>query len=308
LSSARDRGRRVILGHPSSFWLGLILNGIAIAGVYALFGAGLTMIFGAARIMNFAQGDVFMIGGYACFFCMTSLHLSYWLSLPLVALGLGLVGLVGSQTIFRRITASDRSLEIGIVMTLGLSLVLEEGALKLLGAQQRTPTWSMIYSTITVGGVTIQTLRAVALVLAVVILAALGWFLRFTRAGLAIRAIPQNRALASVMGIQQQRINAFAIGIGCALSGLAGATVAPYYGAYPTMGASFVFIGFAILFMGGSTSVLGTIVAAVLVGVTTSLLAGAVSSAAAAMAPLAVMALVLLVRPNGLFGARLRLS
>jgi branched-chain amino acid transport system permease protein len=295
-----------MLGHPAAFWLGLVVSGIAAGGIYALFGSGLSMIFGAARIMNFAQGDIFMIGGYAAVFFMSVAHLSYWLTLPLVTLVLGAVGIGLSRTLFRRVSRSQRALEIGIVMTVGLSIVLEAGALQLLGGTVRTPDESLAMAHITIGGVTIQALSGVTLVLAAVVLAALGAFLRYTKTGLAIRAFPQNRQLAAVLGLPEPRVSACAIGIGCGLSGLAGAAVAPYYGVYPTMGSAFIFVGLAILFMGGLTSVLGTVIAALIVGVATSLLAGGVSATAAAIAPLAVLAVALMLRPDGLLGARAR--
>jgi branched-chain amino acid transport system permease protein len=296
----------VLLGHPVAFWLGLIVTGIATGGLYALFSSGLSMIFGAAQIMNFAQGDIFMAGGYAAVFFMSVLHLSYWLALPLATLALGVAGIVASQTLFRRIGRGQRSLEMGIVMTVGLSIVLEAGALQLLGGTVRIPDTWLAQSRFTVGGVTIQSISGVALILAVAVLAALGAFLRYTKVGLAIRAFPQDRQLAVVLGLPEGYVRGCAIGIGCALSGLAGATVAPYYGVYPTMGSTFIFVGLAVLFMGGLTSVLGTVVAALIVGVATSLLAGGVSATAAAIAPLAVLAVVLMVRPEGLLGARVR--
>lgn len=296
----------MILGYPPAFWLGLVVAGVALGGLYALFGAGLTLIFGAARIMNFAQGDLFMVGGYVAVLVSTTLRLGFWPSLVITPIVLGLLGLVLNSTLFARITRDERSLEIGIVMTLGLSIVLQEGALQLFGSTARRPSADIGIPDLHLGGVTVEGVRLVALGLAAVALSALWWFLTRTRAGLAVRAMPQNRDLAATLGIRTDRVNAYAIGIGTALSGLAAAAIAPSYGVYPSMGAGFGFVAFAIVFMGGLTSVAGSVVAALVVGVTTQLVAGAWSATAADAIPLIIMALVVLLRPQGLFGKAAR--
>ncbi|MFF5179782.1 branched-chain amino acid ABC transporter permease [Micromonospora sp. NPDC000316] len=296
----------MLLGYPPAFWLGLVVSGVALGGLYALFGSGLTLIFGAAKIMNFAQGEFFMVGGYVAVFSAVSLGLGFWPTLAVTTAALGLLGLGLNATIFRRVTQNARSLEIGIVMTLGLSLVLQEGALQLFGSTARRPVADVGVPDLRLGGVTIEGVRLVSLGLAVIALAGLGWFLTRTRAGLAVRAMPQNRELAATLGIRTSRVNGYAIGIGTALSGLAAAAVAPYYGVYPSMGAGFGFVAFAIVFMGGLTSVAGSVVAALIVGVVTSLVGGAISATAASAIPLIIMALVVLVRPQGLFGRAAR--
>lgn len=295
-----------MLGYDLSFWLGLVVSGVTLGGVYALFGTGLTMVFGAARIMNFAQGELFMVGGYVAWFCSTTLQANFWVTLVLVTVTLGVLGVVLNWTLFRRVTRNPRSLEIGIVMTLGLSIILQEGALSLGGIQSRRPAdplggWSM-----DIGGVTIQGVRLIALGLSVLVLFSLWLILQRTRVGLAIRGVPANRNLARTLGIPEGRINMFALGLGSALSGLAAASIAPFFGVFPSMGSGFIYIGFAILFMGGMTSIGGTALSAVLVGVAISIMGGVVSAAAASVAPLAVMALVVLVRPQGLLGREFR--
>jgi branched-chain amino acid transport system permease protein len=280
----------VLFGYSLAFWLGLVVSGITLGALYALFGSGLTLVFGAAKIMNFAQGDLFMVGGYVAVFCTSELGLGFWPTLLVSAAALGLLGLLLNATIFRRITRDSRSLEIGIVMTLGLSLVLQEGALQLFGSTARRPDVGVGVPDLRLGGVTIEGIRLVSVALAAVALGLLGWFLTRTRAGLAVRAMPQNRELAATLGIRTGRINGYAIGIGTALSGFAAAAVAPYYGVFPSMGAGFGFVAFAIVFMGGLTSVAG----------------GAVSATAASAVPLVIMALVVLLRPQGLFGKSAR--
>jgi branched-subunit amino acid ABC-type transport system permease component len=296
----------VILGYSAAFWAGLIVAGITLGGIYALFSSGLTMIFGAAQVMNFAQGEFFMIGGYVTWFLTSTLRFSFWLALPVVAVVLGLFGAAMSATVFARIARSSRAQEIGLVLTLGLSVVFQQGATSFFGDTPRTPAYSLAQPHITIGGVTIQDLRLVALALALAALGALGWFMSRTRLGLAIRGTPLNRELARTLGIPARTVTMWAIAIGTAMSGLAAAAIAPFYGVYPTMGSAFLFTGFAILFIGGMTNVFGTLVAALAVGVVTSVAGGVLSATAASIAPLAVMAAAALLRPNGVFGTESR--
>jgi branched-chain amino acid transport system permease protein len=295
-----------MFGYELEFWLGLVVSGVSLGGVYALFGTGLTMVFGAARIMNFAQGELFMLGGYVAWFCSATLGANFWITLIIVTLTLGMVGMLLNWALFRRVTRNPRSLEIGIVMTLGLSMVLQESALLLGGIQSRRPTDPLAGWGIDIGGVTIQGVRLVALGLAVVVLCSLWLTLRHSRIGLAILGVPANRDLARTLGIPEGRINMIALALGSALSGLAAASIAPFFGVYPSMGAGFIYIGFAILFMGGMTSIVGTAIAAMIVGIAIAIMGGVVSAAAANVAPLAVVATVVLFRPHGLFGKESR--
>ena len=293
----------MIFGYSAGFWGGLIVDGITLGGVYALFSSGLTMIFGAAQVMNFAQGEFFMFGGYVAWFLITTLHFSFWLALPVVAIILGLFGALISVTMFARIAQGPRTQEIGLVLTLGLSVVFQQGATSFFGVTPRVPAYHLAQAHITIGGVAIQDLRLVTLGLALVALGVLGWFMSKTRLGLAIRGTPLNRELARTLGVPSRAVTMSAIAIGTALSGLAAAAISPFYGVYPTMGSAFLFTGFAILFMGGMTNVLGTLVAALAVGVVTSVAGGVISATAASVAPLAVMAAASLLRPNGVFGS-----
>jgi branched-chain amino acid transport system permease protein len=298
----------MVLGYAPSFWLGLLVAGIALGGIYALFSSGLTMIFGAAQVMNFAQGELFMIGGYLLWFFTGTAGIPFGLSLPLVAVVMAGVGVLLGSTLLARAVRSARAQEISLVLTLGLSVVLRELAQAWFGNVPKTPSYAMAGPHVSIGGISIQSLRFLSLALAIVLLTGLWWFMSRTRIGLAVRAMPQNRDLARTVGIPARRVTVLAIALGSALSGIAGASIAPYYGVFPNMGAAFLFTGFAILFIGGMTNVAGTLVASLAVGVVTSVAGGVVSATAASIAPLAVMAVATLLRPDGVFGTRSRLT
>ncbi|WP_353807613.1 branched-chain amino acid ABC transporter permease [Agromyces sp. SYSU T00194] len=295
-----------MFGYEPDFYLGLLIAGITLGGVYALFGSGLTMIFGAAKLMNFAQGEIFMIGGYVAWLLIGAAGFAFGPALVVTTIALAVIGLLLATTLFRRITSDARSLEVGLVLTLGLSILLQNAALQVFGPNAYYPDNPWGTDGVSIGGVQIPYIRMLAFGLAVVILGALGLFLRYTRIGLAIRGVPQNRDLAVLVGIPERRVNVVSIVLGFALSGIAGAAVSPFYGVFPNMGAGFIFIGFAILYMGGMTSVLGSVVAALIVGVLTSFTSGLISASAAAITPLALIAAVLLFKPEGLFGSKVR--
>jgi branched-chain amino acid transport system permease protein len=289
-----------MLGHPLIYWLGLIVNGLATGGTYALFAAGLTIIFGVVGILNFAQGEFFMVGGYLAFLFSATLGLGFWLALVLTTAAMFGLGVVSYYGLFKRLQNSSKALEVGLVTTLGLSIVLQNGAASLLGAVSKAPKNPYVGHNIVIGGVATSVLQLIALALALVVLGGLRLVLQRTRLGLAIRAVPQNREFASVVGISPGTVTRTSLAIGMALTGLAAAAIVPFYGVYPTMGVGFVFTGFAIVVIAGLGSIGGAVGVALIIGVVMSLAGGGFSAELEDAAPLLLMAVMLLVRPDGI--------
>jgi branched-chain amino acid transport system permease protein len=295
-----------MLGHPLNYWLGLIVNGLATGGTNALFAAGLTIIFGVVGILNFAQGEFFMLAGYLAYWYSATLGLGFWLGVVLTTVSMYGLGAMSYYGLFRRLQKSSRTLEVGLVTTLGLSLVLQNGALAVFGAESKAPNNELIAKSVDIGGVDTGVLQLITLGLAIVALGGLALAMRYTRIGLAMRAVPQNRDFAQVLGIPSSKITRTSIAVGMALTGLAAAAIVPFYGAFPTMGVGFVYTGFAIVVIAGLGSLSGSVAVALVIGIVMSIAGGIFSAQLEDAAPLVLMSVLLVWRPDGLSTSAVR--
>jgi len=285
-----------------NFLLQLLVNGVLLGVIYALIAMGLALIFGVLEIVNFAHGEMYMLGAVAAYFVTTKLAIGYWGSIALVTLAGACLGVA-----FYELLLAFVAFERGILLTLGVSMVLQNGALYLLTATPRMEITPYSYSSLVIGDVRVPLLRMFALALALAAFGVLYIVLRHTRTGKAMRGIAQNRAAALMVGIDTHAVSRLAVAIGIGLSGLAGAALAPVYSVHPTMGASFVFKAFAIVIIGGLGNLPGSAFAALLLGLLESVAGGFFAPTLVDSMAFAAMILVLLFKPEGLFGRGVRL-
>lgn len=284
--------------------LQLLINGLVLGVIYALIAMGLALIFGVLEIVNFAHGELYMLGATAAYFLTMSLGVGFWASVVLVTAGAFAVGIVFYEVLLRPFAGRD--FERSILLTLGLSMVLQNGAMFLLTATPRMETTPYTYRFLLLGEVRIPVLRLIALVLALVAFAAIYLILHHTRVGKAMRGVAQNRAAALMVGIDPRAAARLAVALGVGLSGLAGAALAPVYSVHPLMGFAFVFKAFAIIIIGGLGNIMGAAVAAVALGVVESVAGGFLPPAFVDAIAFVAMILILLFRPEGLFGRGVR--
>jgi len=284
--------------------LQLLINGLALGVIYALIAMGLALIFGVLEIVNFAHGELYMLAAMAAYFVTSDLHTGYWVSIVLVTAGGFCLGVVLYELLLAPV--AGRSFERSILLTLGLSMVLQNGAVFLLTTTPRMEITRYSYSTLVVGDLRLPVLRLNALGLALSAFAILYFVLHRTRSGKAMRGVAQNRAAALMVGIDPRAAARLAVAIGVGLSGLAGAALAPVYSVHPAMGFAFVFKAFAIIIIGGLGNVSGAALAAVMLGVLESLAGGFLPPAFVDALAFVLMILVLLLRPQGLFGRGVR--
>jgi len=287
-----------------SFYIQLLLNGIVIGVIYALIAMGLSLIFGVLEIVNFAHGEFYMLGAMLAYFLTMNAGLGYWptiLIVTVVAMSLGYV-------LYEALLVSLRgeSFERSILLTLGLSMVLQNGAIFLFTTTPKMVSSSLSYSNITAGGLRLPLSRLFALGLGLAAFGALYLILYYTRVGKAMRGVAQNRDAALMVGIDPRAVSRLAVAIGIGLSGLAGAALAPVYAVHPTMGFSFVFKAFAIIIIGGLGSISGAAIAAVALGILESLAGGFLPMVMVDALAFISMIAILLVRPQGLFGRGVR--
>ena len=287
-----------------SFLIQLLLNGLVIGVIYALVAMGLSLIFGVLEIVNFAHGEFYMLGAIGAYFLTTNLGLGYWPTVAVVTLGAACVGYVLYETLL--VSLRGESFERSILLTLGLSMVLQNGAVFLFTTTPKMLQTAQTYSNLVFGEVRVPVLRVYALGLGLTAFALLYAILYRTQVGKAMRGVAQNREAALMVGIDPRAISRLAVAIGIGLSGLAGAALAPIYAVHPLMGFSFVFKAFAIIIIGGLGNISGAAITAVALGILESLIGGFLPQVMVDGLAFAAMILILLVRPQGLFGRGVR--
>jgi branched-chain amino acid transport system permease protein len=280
------------------------VNGIVLGVIYALIAMGLSLIFGVLEIVNFAHGECYMLGAMLAYFLVANVHLGYWPMIAAVTLAVTALGVV----LYEALLASLRgeSFERSILLTLGVSMVLQNGAIFLWTTTPRMVVTEYAYSNVSFGGVRLALLRLFALGLAVAAFGALFAVLHGTRIGKAMRGVAQNRDAALMVGIDPRSVSRLATALGIGLAGLAGAALAPVYSAHPTMGFAFVFKAFAVIIIGGLGDVRGAAIAAVALGVLESFVAGFFPLVLVDALAFVGMIVFLLFRPQGLFGRGVR--
>ena len=287
-----------------SFLLQLLLGGIVVGVIYALVAMGLSLIFGVLEIVNFAHGEFYMLGAMAAFFLASGVGLGYWPTVLIVTVGAVCVGFVLYEALLG--TLQGEGFERSILLTLGLSMVLQNGAVYLFTMTPRMITNSLTYSNVIIGDLRVSEVRLYALGLGLAAFTALFVILHRTRIGKAMRGVSQNREAALMVGIDPRAVARLAVAIGIGLSGLAGAALAPVYAVHPVMGFAFVFKAFAIIIIGGLGNVAGAAIAAVTLGIVESLIGGFLPLVMVDALAFIAMILILLFRPNGLFGQGVR--
>jgi len=277
-----------------------ILSGILIGGVYALIGIGLTLIFGVMRVINFAQGELVMVGMYATFWVFVLLGVDPFVSVVLTMPALFLLGAVLQRSLINRVL--DALPQNQILLTIGIGLVLSNTAMLVFTSDYRILSTSYSSSSVALGAMRLSTPLIYCFLITAAITAALYWFLVKTDMGHAIRATAQDRDAAQLMGVNVRTMGVVAFGLGSALAGAAGALVAPIYYIYPQVGGAFTLKAFVVVVLGGMGSIIGATLGGVLIGVAESLSGTYIGSGWKDLCVYVIFLLVLLLKPSGLLG------
>lgn len=281
-------------------FLQLLVSGLLLGGIYVLISLGLTLVFGVMKIVNFAHGDFLMLAMFGAFFLFQLLGLNPYLSMFLIAPALFLLGLFIYKAIVGRTVS--RPPVVQIFAFIGLSVALQNLALVLFSADFRainTPLSSKVFH---LGPMHISLPLLVAFLVAGVITALLFLFLHYTYTGKAIRSASQDRFAATLMGVSNQKIYALTFAIGLGLLGIAGALLIPIYSVYPTVGEQFALIAFVVVVLGGLGSLPGAVAGGLLIGLIETLSSYFIAPSMKQLVYFCVFILILILRPNGLFG------
>ena len=278
-----------------------IANGIMLGSLYGLVAVGLALIFGVLGVPHFALGAHAMLGAYAVWFFSASLGLNYWLALASSAVVLALVGVVVHALVFRPM-ADGPGINM-FIAAFGVLLILQSLAVLMFGTryyQVRAP----IGGSIAIGGVFLTPQRLIVIVGTLLLFVGLHFFITRTRAGARIRAVADNPVGASVVGIEVRRVGLMTMAIGSALAGIAGGLIAPIGQVYSTMGDLLIIKAFVVVVLAGMGSLPGAIVAGYALGLVESLGGMYVSAAYQDAMAFILLLLILLFRPEGLFGKK----
>jgi branched-chain amino acid transport system permease protein len=278
------------------------LNGLTTGAVYALIALGLTLIYGVLHIINFAHGAALMVALYAVYFLKTQLGIDPYLALPIVVPGMFALGYGLQRFVIQR--ASHGRDENILLVTLGISIVLENLALMAFKSDTRSIETPYTLTTVQIGPAFIALPKLVAFAGALVTSALLLWLVNRTDLGRAIRAVAREKQGAKLMGIAVEHVYALSFGIGLACLGAAACFLLPAYYVSPQVGAGFVLVAFTIVVLGGMGSFAGALVGGLLIGVVESLGGLVLGESLGQIGIFAIFIAVLLFRPTGLFGAR----
>ena len=281
-----------------------LVHGLTLGAMYAMVAAGLALMFGVVRLINFAHGEFYMLGAMLAWFLATSATLGYWPTILIVTAVALCVGFVLYEALLAPV--HGEGFERSILLTLGLSMVLQNGAVFLFTTTPKMIAGALTYQNVVFGGLRVPLLRLYALGLGLAAFTALYLILYRTRLGKAMRGVAQNRDAALMVGIDPRAVSRLAVAIGIGLSGLAGAALAPVYAVEPTMGGAFVFKAFAIIIIGGLGNISGAALAAVMLGVLESVMSGFLPLVLVDALAFVAMIAILLFRPQGLFGRGVR--
>jgi branched-chain amino acid transport system permease protein len=279
-----------------------VLNGLTTGAVYALIALGLTLIYGVLHIINFAHGAALMMALYGVYFLREKTGLDPYLALPVMVPALFAAGyLLYRHVIGRASHGKDENI---LLVTLGVSIVLENLALYLWKSDTRTVETAYTFSTVPIGPAMISLAKVAAFGGALVATALLLAVIGFTDLGRAIRACAKERQGAKLVGIDVEHVFAMSFGIGLAALGAAACFLLPAYYVNPQVGNGFVLIAFTIVVLGGMGSFVGALLGGFLVGVVESVSGLWLGESLGQIGIFLIFIAVLLFRPQGLFGAR----
>ena len=280
--------------------LGLqLFTGVALGALYVLLAVGLSLIFGMLTVVNFAHGAFYMLGAYVGMWLL--MHgVNFWLALALAPLAVGLLGLAVERTLIRPLYG--RGIDYPLLLTFGLSYIIVEGVRVVFGnTGYPVDTPELLQGAVNIGVGYFPLYRLFVIAATAVILLALWLFLERTSFGLIVRAGARDPQIVRILGVDVARVWLIVFGLGTALAALAGVLAAPLQGVIPEMGGPILAEAFVVTVVGGMGSLVGAVLAGLLVGVVvsmTSLFAPEMSR----VAIFALMAVVLLIKPQGFFG------
>src|SRR5918994_1747261 len=289
-----------LLGIPPQVWFGQLLLGLINGSFYALLSLGLAVIFGMLNVINFAHGALYMMGAFVAYFLLQYLGIGYWPALLLAPLIVGAVGILIEKTMLSRLYKLDHLY--GLLLTFGLALIIEGVFRNYYGVSgQPYPIPPALSGGYNLGFIFLPTYRGWVIVASLIVCLGTWFVIERPRLGAYLRAGTENPTLVRAFGINVPVMITLTYGFGVALAAFAGVLAAPIYQVNPLMGSDLIIVVFAVVVIGGMGSIIGAIVTGFALGVVEGLTKVFYPEASNTVI-FVIMAVVLLVRPAGLFG------
>lgn len=277
-----------------------VINGILMGGIYTLVASGLTLIYGVLHIINFAHGSMLMLAMFGVFYLVTKMGVDPYLSLLITMPTMFVMGYILYKYFIGKLSyGKDENI---LLITLGLSIVIENLALMLFTGDSRTISLSYSDKMFEVGPLLIGLPKIISFVASMVMCALLGIFITQTDTGRAIRAVAKERMGARLVGIDVDKVFAISFGLGMATLGAAASLLMPIFYVSPTTGHVFVMVAFTVVVLGGMGSFMGAVVGGLIVGLTESFGGLYLGESLGQIGISLIFILILLFRPSGLFG------
>jgi branched-chain amino acid transport system permease protein len=284
------------------FFLQLLANGLVNGSFYALSAIGLTLVFGLMRVVNFAHGDIYMVGGLLGWALTANLGLGFFPALGIVIVVMGLTGWIVERVLIERVR--EQGEEPGILLTIGLSIFLVNTALVIVGTAPQKVVTPVLNKPVFLGPVVLTEARLFIVAMAAVLILAAHLFVQYTKVGRAMRATFQDTMAAKLVGIKTAHIYASTFALGTILAGVAGMLLGSIYVAQATIGGLVSLKAFVVVILGGLGSFAGAILGGLMLGVAEAFFGGYVATGYVDAIGFALVIVMLLVRPYGLFAKR----
>lgn len=285
----------------------VLILGLLLGGVYALMASGLTLLFGVMRVVNLAHAAFMILAAYIAFFAFELFGVDPLISILIAMPIMFVLGIVIYALLFRRIEGTPRYVEMTVLLTFGLALVVEGMLTFFFTGIFRSTGPSYARESFFIGEFFVPKGQLLALGVSIALLSALWAFLTFTKPGTAVRATMQNRTAAEIVGVNVRRISAMSFGIGMALAGAAGSLLSFLFPFFPSRHWQWVAILLSLIVLGGMGSLKGAVIGALILAVASALMTHRFGPSWSPITFYVALFLVLMVRPQGLFGKVVRI-
>lgn len=288
--------------------LQILILGLALGGVYALMGSGLSLVFGVMRIVNLAHPSLIMVGAYIAYWAFRLYDIDPMIALPMAVVIMGATGMLLYKLIFEREARSAQYSEMTVLLTFALAMIVEGALGTAFTNTQRVTSPDYATDAFFFGDIFIPKGQLYAGIVSLSIIAALALFLKYSRFGYAIRATTQNREAAELLGVNVNLVGLVSFAIGIALAGAAGALVSFIFSFFPAKHWEWIAILMSLVVLGGMGSILGTVLAAYILSVVAAFIGFYFGATWSTLTFFVALFVVLLVRPQGLFGEKPELA
>jgi branched-chain amino acid transport system permease protein len=279
-----------------------LINGLVSGSIYGLMAIGFTLIFGIMHVVNLAHGELYMLGAFSTFILVSLFQFNFFVALLIALLVVGALGFFIERLVFHPLRQRENSVLNTLLASIGLSIFISNLVAQIAGSDMRSIPPPFSVDTIQLFGLTISVQRLVVLFVTLLLVVALFWMIKYTKYGKAMRATAQDRDAAALMGVNIRLIYGLTFALSAGLAAVAGGLIGSLYVVDPTMGLGPGMKAFIIVILGGMGSVIGALVGALILGYAETFTTLLAAASFQDLVGFIILILVLLLRPNGLFG------